>query len=191
MTANDPLDPTVFVIFGGAGDLTRRKLIPAMFDLSLDRSLPSQFAIIVVDRMEFSHAALRRRLHEGVREFSRFGKPKASIWDKFSKHIQYQAGDFKKSSTYTELRKRCEKYDVEFGDKLQHVYYMATPPSMFCEIPKYLGKAGMTRDRGRSRIVIEKPIGYDLKSARALDAVLSSSFVESQIFRITAVRLEV
>src|SRR6202451_1020386 len=96
MKTNDQLEPTVFVIFGGAGDLTWRKLVPALFDLSQDRSLPAQFAIIVVDRINLGDDALRRRLHDGVNQFSRFGKPKAAVWNQFAKHIQYQAGDFKK-----------------------------------------------------------------------------------------------
>src|ERR1019366_193380 len=118
MKTTDGLDPILFVIFGGAGDLTWRKLVPALFDLSQDRSLPAQFAVIAVDRVKLGDDALRRRLHDGVNQFSRFGK------------------------------------------------------------------AGLSRDREFARIVIEKPIGYDLESARALNAVLAASFEESQIFRI-------
>jgi glucose-6-phosphate 1-dehydrogenase len=180
----DQLEPTVFVIFGGAGDLTWRKLVPALFDLSQDRSLPERFAVIVVDRIKLGDDALRRRLHDGVNQFSRFGKPKAAVWNQFAKHIQYQAGDFKKLPTYTALGKECLKLEKQWGAKAQRIFYMATPPSMFGEIPKYLGKAGLARDREWSRIVIEKPIGCDLETARALNAVLAVSFAESQIFRI-------
>jgi glucose-6-phosphate 1-dehydrogenase len=181
---NDQLEPTVFVIFGGAGDLTWRKLVPALFDLAQDRSLPAQFAIIAVDRIKLGDDALRRRLHDGVNRFSRFGKAKASVWNEFAKHIQYQAGDFKKPTTYAALGKQCAKLEKEWGTKAHRIFYMATPPSMFGEIPKYLGKAGLSRDREFARIVIEKPIGYDLESARALNAILAASFDESQIFRI-------
>ena len=182
--SNDQLEPTVFVIFGGAGDLTWRKLVPALFDLSQDRSLPAQFAVIAVDRIKLGDDALRCRLHDGINQFSRFGKAKSVAWNQFAQHIHYQQGDFKKLQTYTALGKQCAKLEKEWGTKAHRIFYMATPPSMFGEIPKFLGKAGLSRDREFTRIVIEKPIGYDLESARALNAVLAASFDESQIFRI-------
>ncbi|MGI8436124.1 MAG: glucose-6-phosphate dehydrogenase [Chthoniobacterales bacterium] len=181
---NDQLEPTVFVIFGGAGDLTYRKLIPALFDLSQDRSMPADFSVIAVDRVDSSDQKLRRRLHDGVNRFSRFGKAKPAIWKQFAQHVHYQKGDFKKLQTYTDLGKWCAKLEKEWGAKAHRIFYMATPPSMFGEIPKYLGKAGLARDREWARIVIEKPIGYDLKSALALNGVLAANFEESQIFRI-------
>src|SRR5580704_12160995 len=87
MKPPDQLEPTVFVIFGGGGDLTWRKLIPALFDLSQDRSLPENFAILAVDRVKMSDEKLRQRLHEGVNQFSRFGKPKAAAWSQFASHV--------------------------------------------------------------------------------------------------------
>ena len=99
MKPNDQLEPTVFVIFGGAGDLTWRKLVPALFDLAQDRSMPADFAIIAVDRVDLSDESLRRRLHEGVKKFSRQGKAKAREWGEFARHIRYQQGDFKKLQT--------------------------------------------------------------------------------------------
>ncbi|OIQ98003.1 glucose-6-phosphate 1-dehydrogenase [mine drainage metagenome] len=180
----DRLDPTIFVIFGGAGDLTWRKLIPALFDLSQDRSLPDEFAIIAVDRIRIGDDAFRHRLNDGVKRFARWGKAKAAAWGRFAQHLTYQQGDFKKLPTYTALGKRCTALEKTWGRKAHRIYYMATPPSMFGEIPAYLGKAGLARDRAWARIVIEKPIGYDLESARALNAVLAASFQESQIYRI-------
>jgi glucose-6-phosphate 1-dehydrogenase len=184
LKVNDQFEPTMFIIFGGAGDLTWRKLVPALFDLSQDRSLPAKFAIIVVDHIKLGDSALRHRLHDGIDKFSRFGKPKVQVWNQFAPHIYYQQGDFTKLQTYTALGKHCAKLEKEWGTKAQRIFYMATPPSMFGEIPKYLSRAGLARDRQRARIVIEKPIGYDLASARALNAVLAASFNESQIFRI-------
>jgi glucose-6-phosphate 1-dehydrogenase len=184
MKTNDQLDPTVFVIFGGAGDLTWRKLVPALFDLSQDRSMPGNFSVIAVDRVVMSDEKLRQRLHEGVNQFSRFGKAKAGTWNEFARHLTYQQGDFKKPQTYSALGAQCARFDKEWGAKAHRIFYMATPPSMFGEIPKYLGRAGLSNDRERARIVIEKPIGYDLESARALNSVLAASFEESQIFRI-------
>ncbi len=184
MKTNEQLDPTVFVIFGGAGDLTWRKLVPALYDLSQDRSLPAKFAIIAVDRIKLGDDALRRRLHDGIIQFSRFGKPKGTAWNQFAQHIHYHPGDFKKPATYNALGRQCAKFERTWGTKAHRIFYMATPPSMFGEIPKYLGQAGLAQDRDWTRIVIEKPIGYDLESARALNAILAASFEESQIFRI-------
>ncbi len=184
MKPNDQLEPTVFVIFGGAGDLTWRKLVPALFDLSRDRSMPADFTVIAVDRLELSDEKLRRRLHDGVSQFSRQGKVNATEWSEFARHIRYEQGDFKKLQTYAALREQCAKLEKEWGAKAHRIFYMATPPSMFGEIPKYLGQAGLTRDRQWARIVVEKPIGYDLESARVLNAVLAANFEESQIFRI-------
>jgi len=184
MKTTDQLEPTVFVIFGGAGDLTWRKLVPALFDLSQDRSMPAHFSIITVDRVVLSDEKLRRRLHDGVKKFSRQGMVKAAEWREFARHIRYQQGDFKKLQTYTALGEECAKLEKEWGARAHRIFYMATPPSMFGEIPKYLGRAGLARDREWARIVVEKPIGYNLESARALNAILAANFEESQIFRI-------
>ena len=184
MKTDDQLEPTVFVIFGGAGDLTWRKLVPALFDLSQDRSMPARFAVIVVDRADLSDGKLRQRLHDGVKKFSRLGRVKPGEWAEFAKHIRYQQGDFQKLPTYAALGQECAKLEKEWDAKVHRIFYMATPPSMFGEIPKYLGKAGLARDRKWARIVVEKPIGYDLESARALNAILAANFEESQIFRI-------
>src|ERR1035441_7089657 len=103
MKPTDQLEPTVFVIFGGAGDLTWRKLVPALFDLSQDRSVPANYSIIAVDRVDLSDEKLRQRLHDGVRKFSRRGMAKPSEWAEFARHIRYQQGDFKKLETYRAL----------------------------------------------------------------------------------------
>jgi len=184
MAVDNHHDPTIFVIFGGAGDLTWRKLIPALFDLSQDRSLPGSFAIIAVDRISLSSEAMRRRYHGGVDRFSRFGKVRTAEWRRFAQHIHYQPGDFTKPSTYVALDKQCTALEKQWEAKAQRIFYMATPPSMFGVIPRLLGQAGLARDRTRTRIVIEKPIGYDLESARALNGILAASFMEDQIFRI-------
>jgi glucose-6-phosphate 1-dehydrogenase len=184
MKTSDQPEPTVFVIFGGAGDLAWRKLVPALFDLSQDGSMPADFSIIAVDRVDMSDEKLRRRLHDGVKKFSRHGLVKTKDWREFARHIHYQQGDFKKLQTYMALGEQCAKLEKEWSAKVHHIFYMATPPSMFGEIPKYLGKAKLTRDRELTRIVVEKPIGYDLGSARALNATLAANFNESQIFRI-------
>ncbi|HLP16037.1 MAG TPA: glucose-6-phosphate dehydrogenase [Bacteroidota bacterium] len=184
MRPQDRLAPTVFIIFGGAGDLTWRKLVPALYDLFKERSMPEKFSVIATDRVDMSEEKYRRHLHDGVKRFSRESVAEQAEWMEFARHLQYRCGDFMKLDTYTKLGEECAKLERQWGEKVHRVYYMATPPSMFGEIPKHLGKAGLARDREWTRIVVEKPIGHDLDSARALNAILAANFKESQIFRI-------
>ena len=184
MKTDDRLEPNIFVIFGGAGDLTRRKLMPALVDLSRSQSIPTHFAIIAVDRVDLSEEALRERLHEGVNEFSRHAPVTGPEWTEIARHVRYVQGDFKSHATYTALNHLCEELEKEWGGKAQRVFYMATPPFLFGEIPTFLNYAGLSADRERARLVVEKPIGYDLASAAALNRSLASAFDESQIFRI-------
>ena len=155
MKTNDQLEPNIFVIFGGAGDLTWRKLMPALFDLSQSHSIPAHFAIIAVDRVELSEDALRKRLHEGVRKFARSGKTAIKEWNEFSRHIRYLQGDFKSNATYKELGDLCASLEKEWGAKAQRIFYMATPPSLFGEIPCLLklcrpcGRPGTVANRHR------------------------------------------
>jgi len=178
------ISPTIFVIFGGAGDLAWRKLIPSLFDLHRDGRMPQKFAIIPVDRAPFRDAELHKHFLDGVKRFSRNGKVKSSDWKIFAKHIIYQQGDFKDALTYSNVKKSCAKLDKTWKRKADHIFHLATPPAMVGLIPKLLADAGLNQDQTRSRIVVEKPIGHDLRSARELNRVLTESFHESQIFRI-------
>ena len=174
----------VIVIFGDAGDLTWRKLIPSLFDLHRDDRMPKQFAIIASDRIAMSEVALHQRLLGGVKTFARKGNVKSANWKNFSSHITYQQGDFEDPATYSALAARCEQMGKNWRGKALHIVHMATPPSMFGVIPGLLAGAGRNQDRARARIVVEKPIGHDLQSARGLNRTLTKSFHESQIFRI-------
>ena len=176
--------PTLFVIFGGAGDLTWRKLIPALFNLFLGGTLPQQFGILAVDRMPMGDAKLRRRLADGVKQFSGQGPVKPADWQRFAEQIHYLAGDFEKAATYAALKTACARWERTWKEPANRIYYMATPPAMFGKIPPWLGRSGLARDRDRARLVVEKPIGYDLDSARALNLILGQNFTENQIYRI-------
>jgi glucose-6-phosphate 1-dehydrogenase len=158
--------------------------MPALFDLSQSHSIPAHFAIVAVDRVQLSNEALRKRLHEGVKKFARNGKAAVKEWNEFAGHIRYLQGDFKSDATYKELSGLCASLEREWGSRADRIFYMATPPFLFGEIPSFLNRAGLAADRGRARIVMEKPIGYDLESARALNRTLAAGFEESQIFRI-------
>jgi glucose-6-phosphate 1-dehydrogenase len=184
MDTQDESGPVVVVIFGGAGDLTWRKLIPSLFALHLNRSLPDKFAIIGVDRAALSDETLRRRFHEGVRRFSNLGSIKAADWKAFAAKISYQRGDFVATRTYAILAKKLAALDKAWSTKSIRIFHLATLPSLIGVISKSLSAAGLARERQRSRIVVEKPIGSDLDSARGLNRTLTKYFHESQVFRI-------
>jgi glucose-6-phosphate 1-dehydrogenase len=176
--------PTIIMIFGGAGDLTWRKLMPSLFDLHREGRMPHNFAIIAVDRVPLHDAELHKHYLDGVKRFSRNGKVNTTGWNNFARHVTYHRGDFKDPATYSNLKTRCEQLDKEWKVKAGHIFHLATPPVMVSVIPKLLADAGLNRNRVRDRIVVEKPIGHDLNSAREMNRTLRESFHESQIFRI-------
>jgi glucose-6-phosphate 1-dehydrogenase len=176
--------PTIIMIFGGAGDLTWRKLMPSLFDLHREGRMPDKFAIIAVDRVPMRDAELHKHFLDGVKRFSRNGKVKSTGWNDFARHVTCHQGDFKDPATYSNLEKRCAKLDREWKVKAGHIFHLATPPVMIGVIPRMLADAGLNRNRVHDRIVVEKPIGHDLDSARELNRVVTESFHESQIFRI-------
>lgn len=184
MKSNGKLKPTVFAIFGGSGDLTWRKLMPSLFSLYQDSSMPSEFAIIILDRLEYKIEDLRKHFREGIGNFSRNSKVSDKMWAEFSKRIYYEQGDFTKPEIYTTLKNNCEKLESDWKEKIQKIFYMATPSVMFGIIPKQLKDAGLSKDHDWTRIVVEKPIGSDLDSALELNRILTNSFRESQVFRI-------
>ncbi len=178
------LSPTIVVIFGGAGDLTWRKLIPSLFALQRDGRMPAHFAIVAVDRIAMTDTALRHRLLDGVRRFTRQGKWQDAEWDHFARHLRYQQGDFQEKTTYDDLIATCAKLEKAWRAKANRIFHLATPPAMIGVIPDQLARAGLNQDRDRARIVVEKPIGHDLDSARELNRTLTKAFHEPQIFRI-------
>jgi glucose-6-phosphate 1-dehydrogenase len=177
-------DPTIIVIFGGSGDLTWRKLMPALYNLFLAKWIPEKFRIIGLGRQEMSDTQYRKRLHEGVDKFSRNGKTEKKDWDKFSRNIHYHAADFNTSAIYNELKKEITALDTEWQCTAKRIFYMAIPPQMIEVIASKIGTAGLAQNRLLSRLVIEKPFGHDLESAKKLNKKLTSIFDECQIYRI-------
>ena len=185
MDARHQPGPVVFIIFGGAGDLTWRKLIPSLFNLHLNRSLPDKFAIIGVDRAALSDETLRKRLLEGVRRFSNLGPIKAADWKTFAAHISYQRAILTTARTYSILAKRLAALDKAWNAKAGHIFHLATPPSLVGVIPKFLlGCWTGSRTGSAPGLWWRNRSGQDLESARSLNRVLTKSFHESQIFRI-------
>jgi len=176
--------PATIVIFGGGGDLTWRKLVPALYNLFLDGYLPDRFAVVGLDRKEMTDEEFRQHLRDGVDQFSRRGKAEDEAWKEFASHAAFLSADFGDPATYVALEERLATHDREWDTKAERIFYQATPPSLVETIVRQIGKANLARDRQRTRIVLEKPFGHDLASARALNNMLTTVFDESQIYRI-------
>jgi glucose-6-phosphate 1-dehydrogenase len=177
-------EPTVFVIFGGAGDLSWRKLIPALYNLYLDKWLPEKFLIIGTGHRHTHDEEFRQHLREGVDKFSRRGKTQDEAWQGFASHLNFMAADLDKPEVFGELAKKLADQDKNWDTKATRLFYLSLPPRMIDPIARELGKAKLNQDRKRTRIVVEKPFGHDLDSARKLNRDLGEIFQESQIFRI-------
>jgi glucose-6-phosphate 1-dehydrogenase len=181
-----PGDSCVMVLFGATGDLTRRKLVPSLDNLMRNKLLPKNFALIGVARDEMTTDAFRHQLALGAREFDT-GGPVASEWDQIDSRVHYVSGDFADPATYKKLAELVQKVDKENGTGGNILFYLATPPVVFAEIATQLGRAGLAhRDDapGWRRIILEKPFGRDLESARALNRDLWTVFKEDEIYRI-------
>jgi glucose-6-phosphate 1-dehydrogenase len=176
--------PATIVIFGAGGDLTWRKLVPALYNLFLDQYLPDQFAVIGLDRKEMTDDKFRQHLRDGVDQFSRRGKAKDEAWKAFASHLSFLSADFGEPAAYDALKERLSTRDQEWDTRAQCIFYQATPPSLVETIVQQIGQADLARDWERTRIVLEKPFGHDLASARELNNMLTGVFDESQIYRI-------
>ncbi len=185
MKNKSKLPPTALVIFGAAGDLTWRKLVPALYDLFLDDLLPDKFAIFGVDGKPISPDDWRKRLQDGAEQFARHKEIDISKWKEFAVHlIDCLTGDFKKSDTFDDLAKALKEQDKNLGEQAEHVFYLATPPTIAEDIAHNLGQVGLTKDPRRSRLVFEKPFGHDQQSAHELNQSLLKTLEEPQIYRI-------
>jgi glucose-6-phosphate 1-dehydrogenase len=178
------LEPTVVVLFGGGGDLTQRKLVPALYNLFLDRWLPHPFALLGVDRLHMDDNAYRQHLREGVDQFSRRGKSKDDEWNAFAPQIHYLSADFTNADSYAQLRDYLAQHDKDWQTKAHHLFYLATAPSMIEVIARQLHQVELLADDKRSRLVVEKPFGHDLASAKTLNRQLIGLMNEDQIYRI-------
>ncbi|MCB0210077.1 MAG: glucose-6-phosphate dehydrogenase [Anaerolineae bacterium] len=184
MTNSISLHPTILVIFGAGGDLTQRKLLPALYNLYLDHWLPEQFAIVGVDLKNMTTDEFQEHIRQGIDTFSRRGEIKDDTWQKFAPHLHFICADFNSPDTYTTIGKQLANIEKEWGQKANHIFYLAISPGLVETVAEHLGQAKLARDRNRNRLVVEKPFGRDLQSAKALDKSLRDIFDESQIYRI-------
>lgn len=181
------VEPCAFVLFGATGDLTRRKIIPALFSLKTQNLLPDPFVIVAFARKDKTDESFREELREAVKEFAPHLPAESALWEDFAQHIYYLRSTLDDPEGYEELGKRLRSLDQHYGIPGNRVYYLATPPDNFSGIIQHLGEAGLNQpeQEGRwVRLVIEKPFGYDIDSARALNAELQAYFNEEQIYRI-------
>ncbi len=176
--------PTIIVILGAAGDLTHRKLVPALFNLFLDKRLPEDFSIIGIDRKHLEQEAFRTHLHEGVNEFSRRGRAEDENWSLFSMSFKYFSLNFTNAESYSKLSEQIALQEKTWNMQADHVFYLATAPSFIETIINQLAQANLLENKLRSRVVIEKPFGRDLASAIRLNETLARATVETQVFRI-------
>ena len=178
------LEPTILVIFGGMGDLTWRKLAPALYNLLLAQQLPGHFAVIGLDLKDAGLDEFRLKLRDGANGFCECGGVDEKIWNEFASGLSYLPGDFAQPATYSTLDKRLKALEKKWGAPANHIFYLATPPGIMETIVQGLGTAGLADDKQHARIVVEKPFGHDLASAVELNGVLTGVFDETQIYRI-------
>ncbi|MEM9921261.1 MAG: glucose-6-phosphate dehydrogenase [Bacteroidota bacterium] len=178
------MDGVIFVIFGASGDLAVRKLIPAIFDLHLGGFLPKNFAILGVSRSEFSDAAFREKIFYDS-EFIKLKDSTKGDHQDFVDRLSYLPIQTAVSEEYVKVKERLEVLDAEFEIGGNYIFYLSTPPFLYKTIPACLAAQGLNKeDQGWRRLVIEKPFGYDLETAIALNNDLRQYFDEDQIYRI-------
>ncbi len=176
------------VIFGGSGDLTRRKLVPALYNLSRKRLIPGGFSILGLSRSPLSDDEYRTRLREWVDKAGEGGPSDPATWEPFAQGIHYLPANFHEPDSYSRLKQCLAEYDARRGTGGNRIFYLATAPSDYVDIVRNLGASGMAREgvdgSGWARIIIEKPFGHDLQSARALNREVNAVFAEDQVYRI-------
>ena len=185
LRTKEGLEPCVMVIFGATGDLTHRKLLPALYNLALEHPLPAGFSVVAFARRPYNDETFRQQALESINEFSRQKPVNPQIWESFASGIHYLQSDFHDPTGYEKLNSLLNKLDQERGTNGNRIFYLSTPPSQYPEIIQQIGAAGLNRNRkGWTRIIVEKPFGHDLPSARELNRQIGKVFKEEQIYRI-------
>jgi len=178
--------PCSVVFFGASGDLFKRMLLPAVYSMRLRGTLPTDFALVGFARTQYSDEQFREYCRQQLDIFMPpDSKPQGALWEDFANRISYITADFNDTRHFVDLKARLEKNDQELGTAGNHLFYLSTPPPVFPEIIKHLKKAGLeTSPDGWTRIVVEKPFGTDLASARTLQRAIEAVFPENEIYRI-------
>jgi glucose-6-phosphate 1-dehydrogenase len=185
LTSRSMPQPCSLVIFGATGDLTHRKLIPALYNVVASGEAPPSLTVVGFARREKSDEDFRKELEEATREHSR-QKVRDDLWKGFAQSIFYHRGEFDDTEAYKSLAEQLNKFDAERGTRGNRLFYLAAGPDQFETIIKNLKAAGLNEapENGWARIVVEKPFGRDLKSARELNRIVDHAFSEDQTYRI-------
>lgn len=184
MKSTRKLSPTIIVIFGGTGDLTKRKLVPAFYNLYIDGWMPEKFAIIGLGRTKLSDGTYKDHLHNGLEEFSRKGKPDDAKWAEFNQAISYFESNINDGSAYEELAAKLAAFDQEWGVRANRLFYLSIAPQFIEVATMNISKYNLASVPASDRIVVEKPFGYNKETAVALNQLLGRTFQEEQIYRI-------
>ena len=176
-------EPQILVIFGASGDLTQRKLVPAIYQMKRDRRLPPETTVVGVARRPWSHDYFREQMREGIEEFGG-GISNEEFWQDFAKGLYYCPGDIDNPESYQKLKDFLAELDEERRTRGNHIFYLSVSPNFFPEAIRQLGAAQMLADPVKNRLVIEKPFGRDLSSAKALNRVVQKVCQEQQVYRI-------
>ena len=181
---NSP-EPCVMVIFGATGDLTHRKLLPALYNLALEHPLPAGFSVIGFARRPYNDDVFRQQALDSINQFSRQKPVNPQVWENFEEGIYYLQSSFDDPQGYAKLAEKLNTLDKTRGTSGNRIFYLSTPPSQYPEIIQQLGAAGLNRNRkGWTRIIVEKPFGHDLASAKELNRQVAKVFREEQVYRI-------
>ncbi|KFI22291.1 glucose-6-phosphate dehydrogenase [Nitrosococcus oceani] len=176
--------PTVFVLFGAGGDLSWRLILPALFNLYLDKSLPQQWMLMGIDRQDYDQHSLAQHYRKGIQQHSRRPIPDEKTWQSFAQLLRYHQADITDPGSYTRLAKALAEQDKAWHGKAERVFYLATPPFLFADLANGLGEAGLAKERQHARVVVEKPLGHNLESFCEINQALNHHFEESQIYRM-------
>lgn len=177
------LSSAIIFIFGGSGDLNFRKLTPALYNLFLDGAMPEQFKIVGISRTDFTAEDYKKRLKDGIDNFSR-KKTDAENWKKFAAHVQYLKMDINDKTHFTQLEPIIKQHEKDSGESANTIFYMAVAPQLVPVIVKHLSDLPVCHNTAKTRIVVEKPFGHDLKTAHEMNQILLNYFKEEQIYRI-------
>ncbi len=180
-------EPCSVILFGASGDLAKRKVIPAMYDLAQHNSLGERYAIIGFARTQMTDESFRTTIGEAAKTISEVGPIDPAKWNDFSSNLYYSAGEYGDLNSYAQLAKRLAEIDKEKKLGGNRLFYLSTPPEVYPDIVEQLGRAGLAKPSNPNswvRIIIEKPFGRDLASARELNKIVLDVFEEKQVYRI-------
>src|SRR5258705_2757694 len=180
-------EPCTVILFGASGDLAKRKVIPALYDLAIHNALGPRYALMGFARTPMTDESFRTTAGEAAKSISEVGPIDPKQWNEFASNMFYSAGDYANQEAYTQLA-RCLS-EVESSKNLggNRLFYLSTPPEVYPDIVEQLGRAGLARPASPDswvRIIIEKPFGRDLASARELNEIVHNVFEEQQVYRI-------